>query len=95
MIWKDRLKSQGAQWIQATGPQWEFLRGISAMSPVTPPGLPFGDKAIIASKEGDETGMVMFIDGGQVCGMMAAPKMLMEMLKDVKTGTILHQGAPM
>lgn len=87
--------SQGAQWIPATGDQWEFLRGVSAMSPTTPPGLPFGDKAIIASKSGDETGIVMFLDGDQVCGMMEAPKMLLDMLRDVKAGTILHQGAPM
>jgi hypothetical protein len=85
----------GGEWIPATPDQWQFLRGISALNPETPSGLPFGDSAVIASKIGAQSGVIMFLDGGQLCGSMRAPKELLDMLKDVKSGKILHEGSPM
>jgi hypothetical protein len=35
--------------------QWQFLRGIYAMNPRTPPGLPYGDRAVLARLTADLT----------------------------------------
>jgi hypothetical protein len=38
--------SQNNKLIELTSDQWQFLRGIYAMNPEAPPGLPDGDKAV-------------------------------------------------
>ena len=60
---KKAIEAHNGKWIQLTPEQWEFLRGIYAMNPLTPPGLPYGDKAALAKVEGDSGGLVFFIDG--------------------------------
>ena len=42
---KQAIEARNGKWIELTPEQWEFLRGIYAMNPLTPPGLPYGDKA--------------------------------------------------
>ena len=42
---KHAAETRHGKWIELTSDQWQFLRGIYAMNPQTPPGLPFGDKA--------------------------------------------------
>jgi hypothetical protein len=41
--------SQNGEVIELTSDQWQFLRGIYAMNPEAPPGLPHGDKAKMRS----------------------------------------------
>jgi hypothetical protein len=43
--------------------EWEFLRGIYAVNPLTPPGLPHGDKAALAKVDGSADGLIFFNDG--------------------------------
>ena len=42
---KHAAEAHHGKWIELTSDQWQFLRGIYAMNPLTPQGLPFGDKA--------------------------------------------------
>jgi hypothetical protein len=41
--------------IELTSDQWQFLRGIYAMNPEAPAGLPDGDKAVLRLGDGDST----------------------------------------
>ena len=45
---KKAVEANNGKWIELTSDQWQFLRGIYAMNPLTPPGLPYGDKAALA-----------------------------------------------
>jgi len=81
------------QWIELTAEQWEFLRGVYAMNPLTPPGLPYGNKAALARVGGNEGGLVFFLDGDRACTPMAAPKALLALLDDVATAKIAHEGS--
>jgi hypothetical protein len=90
---KSAIEKKHGSWTVLTGPQWQFIRGIFAMNPLTPPGLPFGDSAALAKFEGNEGGVVFFIDGDQACTPMPVPKTLIEMLDDVASGKVTHEGA--
>ena len=37
---KHAAEARHGKWIELTSEQWQFLRGIYAMNPLTPPGLP-------------------------------------------------------
>ena len=89
---KQVVESHKGKWIQLTQDQWEFLRGIYAMNPTTPPGLPFGDKAALARVDGTDSGLVFFLDGNRACTPMQAPKELLALLDDVATARISHEG---
>lgn len=82
-------------WAELTTGQREFLDGIYAMNPLTPPGLPYGDRAMLMSEPGKEGGVVVFIDGDLACTPMPVPKRLIEMLQDVAAGKINHEGSPL
>ncbi len=90
---KKAIESANGRWIELTPEQWEFLRGIYAMNPSTPPGLPYGDKAALARVDGSEGGLVFFLDGDRACTPMEAPKALLTLLDDVATAKISHEGA--
>ena len=40
--------ARNGKWIELTPAQWQFLRGVYALNPETPAGLPYGDKAVLA-----------------------------------------------
>ena len=90
---KKVVESQKGRWIELTPEQWEFLRGIYAMNPSTPPGLPFGDKAALARVDGNDAGLVFFLDGDRACTPMEAPKELLALLNDVAAAKISHEGS--
>ena len=87
------IEAHNGKWIELTAEQWEFLRGIYAMNPLTPPGLPYGDKAALARVEGSTGGLVFFIDGGKACTPMQVPDALLTMMDDVATAKISHEGS--
>ena len=89
---KKAVEAEKGTWIELTPEQWEFLRGIYAMNPTTPPGLPFGDKAALAKIDGRDSGLVFFLDGDRACTPMTAPKELLALLDDVATAKIAHEG---
>ena len=90
---KKVIEAHHGKWIELTQNQWEFLRGIYAMNPLTPPGLPYGDKAALAKVDGDSGGLVFFIDGDKACTPMPVPDTLLSMMIDVATAKINHEGS--
>ena len=90
---KHAIEARNGKWIQLTAEQWEFLRGIYAMNPLTPPGLPYGDKAALAKVDGNDGGLVFFIDGDKACTPMPVPDKLLAMMDDVATAKINHEGS--
>src|ERR1700751_1742956 len=77
------VEEQRGKWAELTSSQWQFLRGIYAMNPTTPAGLPYGDKAALATVDGHDGGMVFFLDGDRACTPMAVPDLLLSMIGDV------------
>ena len=90
---KGAITARNGKWIELTPEQWEFLRGIYAVNPDTPPGLPYGDKAVLAQVDGNAGGLVFFIDGEKACTPMPIPQELVAMMQDVATATINHEGS--
>ena len=90
---KQAIEARNGKWIELTPEQWEFLRGIYAMNPLTPPGLPYGDKAALAKVDGNSGGLVFFIDGDKACTPMPVPDTLLSMMDDVATAKINHEGS--
>ena len=72
--------------LPVTRVQYHFLRGVYAMNPQTPPGLPPGDSALLVRKDGAKSAIVLWIMGPLVCGTMPAPPQLLELLDQVKSG---------
>ena len=89
---KQAIEAHNGKWIELTPDQWEFLRGIYAMNPLTPPGLPYGDKAALAKVDGNSGGLIFFIDGDKACTPMPVPQTLLSMIDDVATAKISHEG---
>jgi hypothetical protein len=90
---KHAIEARNGKWIQLTPDQWQFLRGIYAMNPLTPPGLPYGDKAALAKVDGNSGGLVFFLDGDKACTPMPVPDTLLGMIDDVATAKINHEGS--
>jgi hypothetical protein len=86
-------RARHGKWIELTSDQWQFLRGIYAMNPLTPPGLPYGDKAALVKIDGRSGGIVFFIDGDMACTPMAVPDQLLAMMDAVATTKISHEGS--
>jgi hypothetical protein len=78
------------RWTELSADQWQFMRGIYAMNPLTPDGLPYGDRAALAQFEGIGGGIVFFIDGDKACTPMTAAPELLSLMKDVAAHTITH-----
>jgi hypothetical protein len=75
--------------------QWQFLRGVSAMNPATPPGLAFGAAAALVTFPGQDSGEVFFLDDDRACTPMRIPKGLVDLSALVGDGTIIHLGQGM
>ena len=90
---KDAIMARNGRWIELTPEQWQFMRGIYAMNPQTPAGLPYGDKAVLAQVEGDSGGMILFIDGDKACTPMPVPRELLDMMFKIGSGDIAHEGS--
>ena len=90
---KAAIETHHGKWIELTQEQWQFLRGIYAMNPETPPGLPYGDKAALAKVDGNSGGLVFFLDGDKACTPMPVPDTLLGMIDDVATAKINHEGS--
>ena len=89
---KAMVAEHHGRWIELNADQWQFLRGVYAMNPETPPGLPYGDRAALARFDGIGSGIVFFIDGDKACTPMTAPPELLSLMKDVATRSIKHEG---
>ena len=90
---KALVAARHGRWIDLDVDQWQFLRGIYAMNPQTPPGLPYGDRAALARFDGRSDGIIFFIDGDRACTPMLAPSELLSMIADVAAKAVNHETA--
>jgi hypothetical protein len=74
---------QDGERIEITTDQWRFLRGVYAMNPEAPAGLPSGDNAVLAQGGDNSSGLLFFVDGGEPCAPMHAPPALLSLMKRV------------
>ena len=79
------INGQDGNPIEITPNQWQFLRGVYAMNPEAPRGLPHGDNAVLARHSGDSDGLLFFIDGGKPCAPTHAPPALLSLMERVTT----------
>ena len=77
------INDQDGKPIEITPNQWQFLRGVYAMNPEAPRGLPYGDNAVLAQHSGDSDGLLFFIDDGKPCAPMPAPPALLSLMDRV------------
>jgi hypothetical protein len=75
------INDQDSKPIEITPDQWNFLRGVYAMNPEAPCGLPCGDNAVLAQDGGDSDGLLFFIDGDRLCAPMHAPPALLSLME--------------
>lgn len=92
---KERAAQHGVRFITLNNDQWEFTRGVSALAPMTPKGLPPGDHAVLGTVDDEDGAFILFIDGENACFPFPVPKELLEMIIDVGKGTIHHEGNPL
>ena len=77
------INGQDGNPIEITPDQWNFLRGVYAMNPEAPCGLPYGNNAVLAQDGGDSDGLLFFMDGDRLCAPMRAPPTLLPLLERV------------
>jgi hypothetical protein len=92
---KTSLAKKHDKWTDLTSSQWQFLRGVYAVNPATPPGLPAGDAAAMVQFAGIDGALIFFIDAGQMCEAMPIPTALVLIVIDVGNRKIGHVGSPM
>jgi hypothetical protein len=77
------INDQDGRPIEITPNQWQFLRGVYAMNPEAPCGLPYGDYAVLAQDSCDSDGLLFFIDGNKACAPMHAPPARLSLIERV------------
>ena len=77
------INDQDSKPIEITQDQWKFLRGVYAMNPEAPCGLPYGDNAVLAQDGGDSDGLLFFMDGDRLCAPMHATPALLALMERV------------
>lgn len=77
------INDQDTKPIEITRDQWKFLRGVYAMNPEAPCGLPYGDNAVLAQHGDDSDGLLFFMEGDRLCAPMHAPPALLSLMERV------------
>jgi hypothetical protein len=77
------INDQDSRPIEVTPDQWKFLRGVYAMNPEAPSGLPYGDNAVLAQDGGDSDDLLFFMDGDKLCAPMHAPPALLSLMERI------------
>ena len=89
---KSAIVARHGRWSELTSAQWQFLRGVYVVNPNTAPGLPYGDRAVLAQVAGKPGGLVFFIDGEMACTPMQIPQALLTIVQDIETTAVNHVG---
>ena len=86
------VEKDGGSFVVLADLQNAFARGVWYATP--PMSEPFGDKSALIRFPGLPGGMVVFLDGDQVCQKMTlTPEVLADLLK---VGEVVHEsGAPL
>jgi hypothetical protein len=72
--------------------QFHFVEGIYVGSPTTPPGLPPGDGALLATHDGVKNGIIIWTRGPLACAPIPINEKLMNLVTGIKTGALDGQG---
>ena len=83
---KASFDAKTTHWTQLTPAQFHFIEGVYVGSPTTPEGPPPGDGAILAQRDGDNNGVIVWTRGPLACAPVPIPEKLVKMLTGVKGG---------
>jgi hypothetical protein len=72
--------------------QFHFAQGVYVGSPVTPPGLPPGDGAILIQRSPDKDGLIIWTRGPLACGPLPIPEALVKLLSSIRAGSVDSDG---
>ena len=78
------IVGQDLKLTEITPDQWQFLRGVYAMNPEAPLGLPHGDNAVLARDRGGPEDLLFFVDGDTSSAPMQAPPALLSLMDQVE-----------
>ena len=66
--------------------QFHFVEGVYVGSPTTPPGLPPGDGAMLATEKGAQKALLIWTRGDKGCDPLPIDIRLAELIPGIKTG---------
>ena len=86
---KEAAESAGWSWTIMTPDQWNFARGVAAIAPQTPIGLPPGDSGVLSEEPGGDAAII-FVDGDKACETIGIYRKLADLILSVGRGDIVH-----
>lgn len=72
--------------------QFHFVQGVYVGSPSTPAGLPPGDGALLAQRDGESGGLIVWTRGPLGCAPIPINDKLVRLISAIKTGPIDPDG---
>jgi hypothetical protein len=72
--------------------QFHFVEGFYIASPSTPPGLPPGDGALLATYDGERGGVLIWTRGTLACNPIPIAEKLVVLISSIKSGKL--EGLP-
>ena len=72
--------------------QLNFARGAYVATPPVNGKMPAGDSALLATHEGDKSGVVLWMRGRFVCEPMPVSGAFIKAMKQIKTGALNSDG---
>jgi hypothetical protein len=72
--------------------QFHFAEGLYVASPTTPDGLPPGNSALLATHDGANGGIIIWIRGPLACAPIPINEKLMKLISSIKTGALDGEG---
>jgi hypothetical protein len=74
--------------VKLTAGQFYFVEGLYVGSPATPPGLPPGDSALLATHDGEHGGVIVWTRGTHACAPIPVDEKLLRLIASIKTGRL-------
>jgi hypothetical protein len=80
------------RWTALSPGQFHFVEGVYVGSPSTPDGLPPGDGALLAQRDGDKDGVIVWTRGPLACAPITVGEKVIKMISSIKTGALDDDG---
>jgi hypothetical protein len=74
--------------VKLTPGQFHFVEGFYIASPSTPPGLPPGDGALLATYDGERGGVIVWTRGTLACNPIPINEKLIMLISSIKSGKL-------
>jgi len=68
--------------------QFHFVEGLYVGSPTTPDGLPPGDSALLATRDGVKNGIIIWTRGPLACAPILVSEKLINLIASIKSGAL-------